>query len=154
VAQGEHTIATNRRAFHEYHILERIEAGLVLTGTEVKSLRAGKVTLRDAYAAERRGELWLVGARIEPYEQGNRANHDPLRERKLLLGRAEIDRLASRAAERGLTIVPLRLYFRRGLAKVELGLARGKEGLDKRQAIAERDVRREIDRELRARSGR
>jgi SsrA-binding protein len=151
MAQGEHTIASNRRARHEYNVLERFEAGLVLQGTEVKSLRAGKVVLRDAYAQPRDGELWLVGATIEPYSQGNRENHDAGRERKLLLKRVEIDRLASRVAEKGLTVVPLRIYFKQGRAKVELGLARGKEGIDKRQTIARRDVQREIDRELKSR---
>jgi SsrA-binding protein len=151
MAQGEHTIASNRRARHEYSVLERFEAGLVLQGTEVKSLRAGKVVLRDAYAQPRDGELWLVGATIEPYTQGNRENHDAGRERKLLLKRVEIDRLASRVAEKGLTVVPLRIYFKQGRAKVELGLARGKEGIDKRQTIARRDVQREIDRELKSR---
>jgi SsrA-binding protein len=149
--QGEHTIASNRRARHEYSVLERFEAGLVLQGTEVKSLRAGKVVLRDAYAQPRDGELWLVGATIEPYAQGNRENHDAGRERKLLLKRVEIDRLASRVAEKGLTLVPLRIYFKQGRAKVEIGLARGKEGIDKRQTIAKRDVQREIDRELKSR---
>jgi SsrA-binding protein len=152
MAQGEHTVASNRRARHEYSVLERFEAGLVLQGTEVKSLRAGKVVLRDAYAQPRDGELWLVGATIEPYTQGNRENHETSRERKLLLKRGEIDRLASRIAEKGLTVVPLRIYFKQGRAKVELGLARGKEGIDKRQTIARRDVQREIDRELKARA--
>jgi SsrA-binding protein len=153
MAAGEHTVATNRRARHSFVILDRIEAGLALTGTEVKSLRAGKVVLRDAYATERAGELWLVGATIEPYEQGNRANHDPRRDRKLLLKRREIEQLAARVAERGLTLVPLRIYFKGGRAKVELALARGKEGVDKRQELAERDVRREIERELKSRGG-
>src|SRR3954462_7736494 len=124
MAQGEHTVITNRRARHEYHVLERLEAGLVLAGTEVKSLREGKVVLRDAYAAERNGELWLVGATIEPYAQGDRQNPDAARDRKLLLKRPEIDRLAARVAEKGLTIVPLRIYFKEGRAKIELGLAR------------------------------
>src|SRR3954452_11864352 len=126
MAPGEHTVATNRRARHDYHLLERLEAGLVLQGTEVKSLRDGKIVLRDAYASPRDGELWLVNASIEPYAQGNRENHESKRDRKLLLKRGEIDRLASRVAERGLTIVPLRVYFKQGRAKVELGLARGK----------------------------
>jgi SsrA-binding protein len=152
VAEGEHTIASNRRARHEYHILERLETGIALTGTEVKSLRAGKVALRDAYAHERGGELWLVGATIEPYLQGNRANHEPGRDRKLLAHRHEIEQLAARVAEKGLTLVPLRLYFKGGRVKVEIALARGKEGIDKRRAIAERDVRREIDRELKSRA--
>ena len=149
--EGEKTIATNRRARHEYHILERVEAGLVLTGTEVKSLRAGKVALRDAYAVERGGELWLVSATIEPYLQGNRANHEPTRDRKLLLHRGELDKLAARMAEKGLTLIPLRLYFKAGRVKAEIGLAKGKDGADKRQATADRDAKRDIDRELKAR---
>ena len=151
MAPGEHTVVSNRRARHEFEILERIEAGLVLMGTEVKSLRAGKVVLRDAYATERDGELWLVNATIEPYAQGNRENHEPLRDRKLLVRKIEIDRLASRVAEKGLTLVPLRIYFKEGRAKVEIALARGKEGRDKRDALAERDTRREIEREMKTR---
>ena len=151
MAQGEHTVVTNRRARYDYEILERLEAGLVLQGTEVKSLREGKAVLRDAYAAERGGELWLVGATIEQYRQGNRANHETDRDRKLLLSRREIDRLASRVAEKGLTVVPLRIYFKNGRAKVELALARGKERADRRHTIVRRDVQREIDRELKAR---
>jgi SsrA-binding protein len=151
MAAGEHTVVSNRRARHEFEILERIEAGLVLMGTEVKSLRDGKVVLRDAYATERDGELWLVNATIEPYAQGNRENHEPTRERKLLVRRIELDRLASRVAEKGLTLVPLRIYFKDGRAKVEIALARGKEGRDKRDSLAERDTRREIEREMKTR---
>jgi SsrA-binding protein len=151
MAQGEHTVVSNRRARHEFDVLERFEAGLVLMGTEVKSLRDGKVVLRDAYATEREGELWLVNATIEPYAQGNRENHEPTRERKLLMKRTDIDRLAARVAEKGLTLVPLRIYFKDGRAKIEIALARGREGRDKRDAIADRDVRREIDRELKTR---
>ena len=151
MAEGERTIASNRKARHEYHILERLETGIALTGTEVKSLRAGKVALREAYAQERGGELWLVGATIEPYEQGNRANHEPTRDRKLLAHKHEIEELASRVAEKGLTLIPLRLYFKDGRVKAEIALARGKEGIDKRRALADRDVRREIDREMKTR---
>jgi SsrA-binding protein len=151
MAPGEHTVVSNRRARHEFEILERIEAGLVLMGTEVKSLRDGKVVLRDAYATERDGELWLVNATIEPYAQGNRENHEPTRERKLLVRRIELDRLASRVAEKGLTLVPLRIYFKDGRAKIEIALARGKEGRDKRDSLAERDTRREIEREMKTR---
>ncbi|MDX6524514.1 MAG: SsrA-binding protein [Gaiellales bacterium] len=151
MAPGEQTVVSNRRARHEFEILERIEAGLVLMGTEVKSLRDGKVVLRDAYATERDGELWLVNATIEPYAQGNRENHEPNRERKLLVRKIELERLASRVAEKGLTLVPLRIYFKDGRAKVELALARGKEGRDKRDALAERDTRREIEREMKTR---
>src|SRR5436305_13923784 len=116
MAQGEQTVASNRRARHEYHVLERCEAGLVLQGTEVKSLRAGKVVLRDAFASPRDGELWLVGATIEQYAQGNRENHEIARDRKLLLKRSEIDRLAARVAAKGLTLVPLRTHFQEGRA--------------------------------------
>ncbi len=114
MAEGEQTVVSNRRARHEFEVLERFEAGLVLQGTEVKSLRDGKVVLRDAYASERDGELWLINATIEPYAQGNRENHEPKRDRKLLVKRLELDRLAARVAEKGLTLVPLRLYFKDG----------------------------------------
>ena len=143
------TIAVNRKARHDFHIEDTIDAGLVLTGTEIKSIRAGKVNLTDAYARVERGEAWLIGAHIAPFEGGNRANHEPKRDRKLLLHRDEIDSLVGRARTKGLTIVPLRLYISgRGHAKVELGLARGKQLHDKRRSIAERDARREVDREL------
>lgn len=148
---GRKLIAQNRKARHDYHVEDTWEAGLVLMGTEVKSLRDGKVVLRDAYATEREGELWLVNATIEPYAQGNRENHEPTRERKLLMKRTDIDRLAARVAEKGLTLVPLRIYFKDGRAKIEIALARGREGRDKRDAIADRDVRREIDREMKTR---
>ena len=151
MAPGEHTVVSNRRARHEFEVLERFEAGLVLMGTEVKSLRDGKGVLRDAYATEREGELWLINATIEPYTQGNRENHEPKRDRKLLMKRIDIDRLGARVAEKGLTIVPLRIYFKNGRAKIELALGRGREGRDKRDAIAERDVKREIDREIKSR---
>jgi SsrA-binding protein len=142
-------VATNRRARHEYEILETIEAGLVLLGPEVKSLRAGKANLTDAYATLRRGELFLVGAHVSPYEQAGRENPDPKRERKLLLHRAEIARLGSRATERGLTLIPLQLYFSGGRVKVEIALARGKKTIDKRRSIREREEQREVDRALR-----
>ena len=146
---GEQTIALNRRALHEYTIDETSEAGLVLTGTEIKSVRARKVNLADAYARVERGEAWLIGAHIAPFEQGNRANHEPKRTRKLLLRRSEIDELLGRAKQKGQTIVPLRLYIsERGRAKVELALARGKQLHDKRRDIAERDARRDVAREL------
>jgi SsrA-binding protein len=147
---GDRTIATNRRARHEYEILETVEAGLVLRGTEVKSLRAGQVTFKDSYATMRNGEAWLLGCHIAPYSHGTDANHDPERDRKLLLRRREIARLTGRTAERGLTLVPLRLYFKKGRAKLELGLARGKKLHDKRSALREREVRREMDRAARA----
>jgi len=140
--------ANNRKALHDYHILEKLEAGLGLTGTEAKSVRAGRINLREAYARIERGEAWLYGAHIAPYEKGNRYNHDPLRPRKLLLHRDQIGKLAGRVQEGGVTIVPLRVYDRRGYIKVELGLARGKKQWDKRQAIAKREAAREIDRAI------
>jgi len=146
---GEQTVALNRRARHDYTIDETFEAGIVLTGTEIKSVRARKVNLADAYARVEDGEAWLIGAHIAPWEGGNRLNHEPKRTRKLLLHRSEIDELLGRAARKGQTIVPLRLYISdRGRAKVELGLARGKQLHDKRRDIAERDARREVAREL------
>ena len=145
----ETTVALNRRARHDFSIDETFEAGIVLTGTEIKSLRAGKANLSDAYASIEHGEAWLVGAHIAPFEQGNRYNHEPKRTRKLLLHRSEIDELLGRTKAKGQTIVPLRLYIStRGRAKVELGLARGKQQHDRRRDIAERDARRDIDREL------
>jgi SsrA-binding protein len=143
------TVAVNRKARHNYLITDTFEAGLVLTGTEIKSIRAGKVNLADAYARVEKGEAWLLNAHIAPFEQGNRYNHEPRRDRKLLLHRAEIDQLMGRAAAKGLTVVPLRLYLNdRGRAKVELGLARGKQLHDRRRDIAERQSRRDIEREL------
>jgi SsrA-binding protein len=146
---GDRTVATNRRARHDYEILETVEAGLVLRGTEVKSLRAGQVNFKDSYATMRNGEAWLTGCHISPYSHGTDANHDPERDRKLLLHRREIARLTGKVAERGLTLVPLRLYFKHGRAKLELGLARGKKLHDKRSALREREVRREMDRAAR-----
>lgn len=134
----------NRRARYEYHILESIEAGLVLSGSEVKSIRAGGVSLNEAYARFRDGEAWLLGMHVQPYKQGSFSNGEPTRPRKLLLHKAEIARLQSRVGEKGLTIVPLRLYFTRGKAKVMLGVARGKKLWDKRADAAKRDVAREI----------
>ena len=145
----EQTMAVNRRARHEFTIDETFEAGLVLTGTEIKSIRNGKVNLGDAYARIERGEAWLIGAHIAPFEQGNRNNHEPKRERKLLLHRSEIDELLGRTKAKGQTIVPLRLYLTsRGRAKLELGLARGKQLHDRRRDIAERESRRDIERQL------
>ncbi len=137
-------IVENRRARFEYHILESLEAGLVLTGTEVKSIRAGGVSLSEAYARIRDGEAWLLGMHVPPYKQGSFSNAEPNRPRKLLLHKEEIARLQSRVGEKGLTIVPLRLYFTRGMAKVQLGVARGKKLWDKRADAAKRDVEREI----------
>jgi SsrA-binding protein len=142
-------VADNRRARHDYTLLERFEAGLQLAGTEVKSLRQGGVTLAQAHAEERGGELWLVGAHIAPYDKSGASGHDPDRDRKLLLHRREIDRLAGRVRERGLTLVPTRLYFKNGRAKVEIALAKGKDVGDKRRAIKEREMKREMDRAIR-----
>ena len=149
-AKGEKLIADNRRARHDYNLLDRYEAGLVLTGTEVKSLREGKTSLQQAFAEVRGGEAWLVGVHIAEYGQGNRANHDPDRPRKLLLHRREIDRLYGQVREKGFTVVPTRLYFKDGRVKVELALARGKELHDKRRDIADRDARREMERQLKS----
>jgi SsrA-binding protein len=146
--RGHKLIAQNKKARHDYHIEDTFEAGLVLTGTEVKSLRAGRASLLDAYADITDGEAWLHNAHIPEYSQGTWTNHTPRRKRKLLLHRAEIDKMARRVNERGLTIVPLSLYFKDGKAKVEIGVARGKKTYDKRQAIARRDVEREVTREL------
>jgi len=151
VTPPEQLIASNRKAHHNFDILETYEAGLVLRGTEVKALRGGRADLKESYARIEGGEAWLVGCHISPYAQGNRANHDPLRPRKLLLHRAQIGRLLGKIMEKGLTLVPLRLYFKEGRAKVELGLARGRKTLDKRHVIREREERRELDREVRAR---
>lgn len=151
MATGERLVATNRKARHEYHIEETVEAGLVLTGTEVKSLRAGRASIQDAFARVEDGEVWLDHMHIPPYEAGNIFNHDPLRRRKLLLHRREVDRLTGRVQQKGYTLVALRLYFRGGLAKVELGLARGKRQYDKRAAIAEREAARRIERAVRRR---
>jgi SsrA-binding protein len=149
--RGEKLIADNRRARHDYHLLDRFEAGLVLTSTEVKSLRDGRASLAQSFAEVRDGEAWLVGANIATYDQGNIANHDPDRPRKLLLHRREIDRLLGQTRERGLTVVPTRLYFKDGRVKVELALARGKEIRDKRRDIAKRDADRQIERALKSR---
>lgn len=150
MTQGEKLIVENRRARHDYHILERFEAGIELRGTEVKSLRDGKMTLKDSYADIEAGEILLVGAHISPYEQGNVWNHDPERPRKLLLHKHEILKLGSQVAEKGLTIIPLRVYFKKGRAKVELGLCRGKNVVDKRATIRDRAVKREIERYMKS----
>jgi SsrA-binding protein len=151
-ADDSKLIADNRRARHDFHLLDRIEAGLQLTGTEVKSLRAGGAQLAQAYAEIREGEAWLVGATISEYAQGNQLNHRPERDRKLLLHRREIDSLYGKVREKGLTLVPTRLYFKDGRVKVELALARGKERIDKRRDLAERDAKRQMERALKARS--
>jgi SsrA-binding protein len=148
---GEQTVALNRRARHEFSIEDTIEAGLVLTGTEIKSIRDGKISLAESYARVERGEAWLIGAHIAPWPGGNRLNHEPRRDRKLLLHRDQIDRLLGKTKAKGLTLVPLRVYLtERGRAKVELALARGKQLHDRRRDIAERDARRDIERELAA----
>jgi SsrA-binding protein len=150
----EKTIALNRRARHEYAIDDSLEAGIVLSGTEIKSIRAGKVSLADAYARIEKGEAWLVGAHIAPWEGGNRLNHEPKRDRKLLLHRGQIDQLLGRTKAKGLTLIPLKIYITdRGKAKLELGLGKGKQLYDRRREIQARDSRREVEREL-AESGR
>ncbi|HEX5726399.1 MAG TPA: SsrA-binding protein SmpB [Longimicrobiaceae bacterium] len=143
---GDRVVAQNRKARHEYHVLETWEAGLVLQGTEVKSLRAGKANLSDAFARFDRGELWLYNLHISPYEQGNRFNHDPLRPRKLLLHRSELRRLVGSVEQQGLTLVPLDVHFSHGHAKVRLGLVRGKKLHDKRETLRQRAVAREVER--------
>jgi SsrA-binding protein len=149
--QGTKIIARNKRARHDYTIEDVVEAGLVLTGTEVKSLRAGRASLTDGFGMISDSEAWLHGVHIPEYTQGTWTNHEPRRTRKLLLHRKEIERLARSTQERGLTLVPLSLYFKDGKAKVELGLGRGKRSYDKRQDLAKRDAAREVDRELRRR---
>ena len=149
--QGTKPIAENRRARHDYELLDRLEAGIVLTGTEVKSLRDGGATLQRAYADVRDAEVWLVGAHIAPYDRGTTASHDPDRDRKLLLHGREIASLIGKVKERGLTLVPTKLYFKNGRVKVELALARGKERHDKRRDIARRDADRQIERALKSR---
>lgn len=145
-------VATNRRARRNYTILDTYEAGLVLLGSEVKSLRDGKMELKDSYAHVQRGEAWLVGAHIAPYDFAREGGHDPDRDRKLLLHRHQIDRIAGTLAERGLTLVPLQVYFKDGKAKVELGLARGKDTVDKRRSLRDREHQREIERATKRRT--
>lgn len=144
--EGEKTVASNRRARHDYQILERFECGIVLSGSEVKSLRGGQVSLSEAFARVRGEEIWLEGMHVPPYEQGEKRGYDPMRPRKLLLHRKEIARMSSKQKEQGLALVPMRVYFVHGLAKVELGLGKGKREYEKRQALAERESRREIER--------
>jgi SsrA-binding protein len=145
---SEKIIATNRKARHEYHVLDTFETGIVLTGTEVKSLRDGKANLKDSYAAVRNGEVFLLNTHISPYANGSYNNHDPLRQRKLLLHKKEIKKLIGRVQEKGLTLVPLKLYFKNGKVKVELAIAKGKKLYDKRHDIAKRESDREIKRYL------
>jgi SsrA-binding protein len=146
-------VATNRRARHRFEVLERMEAGIALQGSEVKSLRDGKAQINEAYAVVDRGEVWLRGAHIPPYAPASTQNHNPDRPRRLLLHRREIERLIGKTAERGLTLVPTRIYFKGNLAKVELGLARGKEGRDRRRDIQKRDLQREVERDYKQRLG-
>jgi SsrA-binding protein len=152
MSPGEKLIAENRKARHEYHLLERVEAGLVLTGSEVKSLRAGQAQIQRSFADIRDGEIWLVGAHISPYEQASSESHEPDRDRKLLLNRREIDSLRGKVQERGFTLVPTRLYFKDGRAKVELALAKGKDVRDRRREIGKREADRQIQRALKQRS--
>lgn len=143
------TVALNRKARHDYTIEETLEAGIALTGTEIKSVREGHVSLQDAYARIERGEAWLVGVHVAPWSGGNRYNHEPRRERKLLLHRTQIDQLVGKTRAKGLTLVPLAMYFNdRGRAKIELGLARGKKNYDRRRDIAARDARRDMERDM------
>jgi len=142
------TVTFNRKAYHDYHILDTVEAGIVLKGTEIKSIREAKVNIRDAYAKVEGDEMWLYNAHISKYQAGSHFDHDPDRRRKLLLHRSQIDELAQDTIKKGLTIVPLKLYIKKGMAKVELGLARGKRTFDKRETITRRDAEREIERSL------
>jgi len=144
-------ITVNRQAYHDYFVERTLEVGISLVGTEIKSIRDGKVNLRGSYAMARKGELWLENAHIAIYEQGNRYNHEPTRNRKLLLHKKEIDQLLTKVATKGLTLVPLKLYLKGGKAKIELGLCRGKKLYDKREALAERDAKRDIERIVRGR---
>jgi SsrA-binding protein len=148
---GDRTVASNRRARHDYQILESLEAGIQLTGSEVKSLRAGRASLTEAYGQIRDGEAWLEGMHIPPYEQGVTRGYDPIRPRKLLLHRREIDRLFGKVKQQGLAMVPMRVYFTHGIAKLELGLGKGKREYEKRQSIARRDSEREMEQAARRR---
>jgi SsrA-binding protein len=146
--EGIKVICRNKKAFHEYNVIDRLECGIALTGTEVKSLREGQASLEEAYAKLENGEVWLIGSDIPEYSKGNRLNHKPKRPRKLLLHRAEINKFAGKATERGYTLVPLRMYFKQGRAKVELAVARGKQLHDKREAQKKSDAQREIRRAM------
>lgn len=150
-ATGFKLIAQNKKAFHDYHIEESFEAGIVLSGTEVKSLRAGRANLRDSYAAVKNEELYLIGCHISPYEQGNVFNHEPVRDRKLLVHRYELKRLIGKVQRSGYTMVPTKMYFKDGRAKVEVALAKGKATYDKRQDLAKKDAQRDIERAFRER---
>ncbi len=152
MADSTKTLATNRKAYHDYHIEETYETGVALTGTEIKSVRAGSVNLRDSYAQVKNGELWLLNVHIAPYEPASRQNVDPYRDRKLLMHRKEILRLFGRVQEKGFTLVPLRMYLKKNRAKLEIGLARGKRQYDKREAISKRDAAREMERAVKTRN--
>jgi len=141
-------VASNRKAFHEYFVTDTFEAGMALVGSEIKSIRAGRVSLQDGYVSFEQGEAWLLNVHIAQYDPASRQNHDPKRRRKLLLHRREIDRLAGKVQEKGFTVIPTRLYLKDGRAKVEIGLAKGKRLYDKREAIAKRDSQRQVDRAL------
>ncbi|MCC6799832.1 MAG: SsrA-binding protein SmpB, partial [Anaerolineae bacterium] len=149
MTEGRKIVTTNRKARHDYEILDTLEAGIALMGSEIKSIRAGSVNLRESYVQARDEELWLVNAHIASYEQAGIYGHEPLRPRKLLLHRREIDRLLSRVQEKGLTIIPLTMYLAKGIAKVEIAVARGKKQYDKRESLRERDTQRQIERTLR-----
>jgi len=151
MAKGSSVITVNRKAYHDYHIQESFEAGIVLKGSEIKSIRAGKVNLSDAYARPENGELWLHNSHIASYDAASYNTHEPVRPRKLLLHRKEIDILAGKVMQKSLTLVPLKLYIKHGVAKVELGVAKGKKVYDKRETIARRDAEREIERALKQR---
>ena len=151
MAKGSRVITVNRKAYHNYHIEESFEAGIVLKGSEIKSIRAGKVNLSDAYARPENGELWLHNSHIASYDAASYNTHEPVRPRKLLLHRKEIDTLTSKVVQKGLTLVPLKLYIKHGLAKLELGVARGKKVYDKRETIARRDADREVERAMKYR---
>lgn len=151
IEKGIKIIADNRKAYHDYYIEEKMEAGIELSGTEVKSIRQGKLNLNDSYIAVKDGELWLIGAHISPYEQGNRFNRDPMRTRKLLMHKREILRLFGVVKQEGLTLVPTKGYFKDGRVKIEVGLARGKKNYDKRDVMAEKQANRDIDRQIKNR---
>ena len=149
---GIKLVANNKKAYHDYFILEKYETGISLVGTEVKSLRAGKCSIKEAYVRIENGEVFVVGMNISPYEQGNIFNRDPLRVRKLLLHKSEINKLVGDTAEKGITIMPLQVYFKDGRAKIEIGLAKGKKNYDKRQDIAKKDARREVERDFKVKN--
>lgn len=151
ITKGEKLVAQNKKAFHDYHIEERYETGVVLTGTEIKSVRTGKVNMRDSFAQIRRGEVFLHNMHISPYEQGNRYNHEPLRTRKLLMNRQEINKLIGMIKAKGYTLVPIKIYLKNGLAKVEIALAKGKKEYDKRETIKQRDANREMAKAIKER---